>query len=68
MADLCTNSGPDRPVSPRGRVGCQLALAGLHGGVHTLQLGDHVDAGHAGPADHGRPPPPRNNPRLHVDL
>lgn len=53
MADLCTSSRPVCPVSEGHPGGDQLVVTGLHGGGHTAQLRDHVDAGHPRATDHG---------------
>lgn len=53
MADFCTSSRPVCPVSEGHSGGNQLVVAGLHGGGHTAQLWDHVDAGHPRASDHG---------------
>ncbi len=53
MADICTSSGPVCPVSEGHSGGNQLVVAGLHGGGHTTQLHDHMDAGHLRASAHG---------------
>lgn len=53
MAVFCTSSGPVCPVSEGHSGGNQLVVAGLHGGGHTAQLWDHMDAGHPWASDHG---------------
>ena len=53
MADLCPSSRPVCRV-PAGLPRCdQLVVTSLHGGGHTAQLRDHLDAGHRRAAGHG---------------
>lgn len=53
MADLCTSSRPVGPVPQGWSGGNQLVVNDLHGGGHTRQLWDHMDAGHRGTTGHG---------------
>ncbi|KAM9413299.1 solute carrier family 49 member A3 isoform 2-T2 [Salvelinus alpinus] len=55
MADLCSSGRPFSPVH-----GChpgpdQLAVHHLHGGGHSSQLWDHMDAGHLRTPNHTNP-------------
>lgn len=53
MAYLCTSGEPVCPVPESYSGRDQLAITGLHGGGHTAQLCNHLDAGYSWTEDNG---------------